>query len=175
MAKETIMDYLEALGRVMIVDELPAWSTHIQSRATLRKAPKRSLADVSIALASLGLGSQGLLDDLGYFGAVFESLVIHDLRVYAENIDARLFHYRDSSGREVDAVLEMRDGSWAAFGVKLGFGQVDEGAASLLGFAANIDTKKVGRPLALAVIPAFGFAHTRADGVRVAPFSALCA
>jgi predicted AAA+ superfamily ATPase len=141
----------------------------------LRKAPKRNLADVSIACSSLALNSQRLLDDPLYLGSIFESLVVHDLQVYAQNLDARLFHYRDSNGQEVDVILEMRDGSWAAFEIKLGFGQVDEAAASLLKFASNINVKRSGQPLALAVIPAFGFAHTRPDGIKVAPFSALCA
>jgi predicted AAA+ superfamily ATPase len=175
LAKDTVMDYIDALTRVMIVDELPAWSTHIQSRATLRKAPKRNLADVSIACSSLALDSQHLLDDLVYLGSLFESLVVHDLQVYAQNLDARLFHYRDSNGQEIDVILEKRDGSWAAFEIKLGFGLVDGAAASLLKFASNINVEKAGQPLALVVIPAFGFAYTRADGVKVAPFSALCA
>jgi predicted AAA+ superfamily ATPase len=175
LAKGTVMDYVDALTRVMIIDNLPAWSTHIQSRASLRKAPKRNLADVSIACSSLALDSQRLLDDLVYFGSIFESLVVHDLQVYAQNLDARLFHYRDSNGQEVDVILETRDGSWAAFEIKLGFGQVDGAAASLLKFASNINTERAGRPLALVVIPAFGFAHTRTDGVKVAPFSTLCA
>ena len=174
LAKDTVMDYLDVLARVMIVDDLPAWSTHIQSRASLRKAPKRHLADVSLACSALALNSTRLLDDLVFLGKLFESLVIHDLKVYAEKMDARLLHYRDSSGREADAIMEFRDGSWAAFEIKLGFGAVDDGAASLTEFAKNIDTKKVGEPKALVVIPAFGFAHTRKDNTKVIPFSTLC-
>jgi predicted AAA+ superfamily ATPase len=175
IAKDTVIDYLDALKRVMIADDLLAWSTHIQSRATQRKAPKRHLADVSLACSALGLNSRRLLGDLVSLGNIFESLVIHDLKVFAEKLDARLYHYRDSNGTEADAILEMRDSRWAAFEIKLGFGAVDEGAASLLKFAENIDKKKVGEPLALTVVPAFGFAHTRKDGVNVAPFFTLCA
>jgi predicted AAA+ superfamily ATPase len=175
LAKATVIDYLDALHRVMIVEDLPAWSTHIQSRATLRKAPKRHLADVSLACSALGLNSRRLLGDLAYMGNVFESLVIHDLRVFAENVGARLFHYRDSNGLEADAVIEMRDGSWAALEIKLGFGAVDQGAAQLLRFSKNINREKMGPPLALVVISAFGFAHRRKDGVDAVPFFTLCA
>jgi predicted AAA+ superfamily ATPase len=174
LAKETVMDYLDVLSRVMITDDLPAWSTHIQSKAALRKAPKRHLADVSLACSALALDSTHLLNDLVYMGNLFESLVIHDLKVYAEQQDARLLHYRDAYGREADAILEFRDGSWAAFEIKLGFGAVDKAAESLLAFRENIDTRKAGEPRALIVITAFGFTHTRKDGVVVVPFNTLC-
>jgi len=122
---------------------------------------------------ALGLSPDRLLADLEYMGLLFESAVIHDLRVYAGALGAHLFHYRDSNGLEADVILEMPDGSWAAVEVKLGFGASDEGAKSLLAVAETIDQSKMGSPRALIVITGSGFAHRRKDGVAVVPLALL--
>jgi predicted AAA+ superfamily ATPase len=106
-------------------------------------------------------------------GQLFESAVIHDLRVYAEAIGAEVFHYRDSAGRELDAVIVLEDGSWVGVEVKLGFGAADDAAAGLLRVAAGIDTARTGPQRALVVVTGNGFAHRRADGVYVVPFPTL--
>ncbi|GHV73229.1 ATPase AAA [Spirochaetia bacterium] len=172
---ETIADYLEALERLMAVEQLPAWSPHIRSADTLRKAPKRHFVDPSLAVGALGLSTDKLLGDLNYFGFLFESLVIRDLRIYAALHDGRVYHYRDSRNLEVDAIVEYPDGAWAAFEVKMGFNAQDAAAANLLNFAAKIDQEKMGSPAALTVITANGFACRRKDGVTVIPLSALTA
>jgi predicted AAA+ superfamily ATPase len=175
VSDETIAEYLEALERLMALEQLPAWSPHIRCADTLRKTPKRHFVDPSLAVGALGLSSGKLLADLKYFGFLFESLAIRDLRIYADVHDGEVFHYRDSRGMEVDAIVEYPDTSWAAFEVKMGFASQDEAAANLLGFAGKIDQKKMGAPAALTVITANGFACRRKDGVNVVPLMALTA
>ncbi|GHV77424.1 ATPase AAA [Spirochaetia bacterium] len=175
ISDETIADYLESLERLMAVEQLPAWSPHIRSADTLRKAPKRHFVDPSLAVGALGLSTDKLLGDLNYFGFLFESLVIRDLRIYADLHDGKIFHYRDSRNLEIDAIVEYPDGAWAAFEVKMGFSAQDAAAANLLTFAAKIDQEKMGPPAALTIITANGFACRRKDGVNVTPLSALTA
>jgi len=169
----TVSEYLSELERLMAVDNLPAWNTHIRSADMLRKAPKRHFADPSLAVGALGLSVDKLIADLNYFGLLFESLVIHDLRVYADVGGGKVFHYRDSRGTEVDAIVEYADGTWGAFEIKLGIGAVDEAAESLKAFAGKIDTDKVKAPAALTIITGNGFAYRRLDGVNVVPISTL--
>jgi len=173
--QETVAEYLEALERLMVVEPLPAWNTHIRSADTLRKAPKRHFVDPSLAVGSLGLSAGKVKSDLNYFGMLFESLVIRDLRIYAEVNDGKVYHYRDSRDMEVDAIIEYPDRTWAAFEVKMGFSAQDEAAKNLLAFAKKIDQKKMGPPVALTVITANGAACRRKDGVNVVPLSVLTA
>lgn len=167
---ETVTEYLSALERLMVTDNLPAWNTHIRSTDMQRKSPKHHFADPSLAVGALGLSTGKMVDDLNYLGLLFESFAIRDLRIYAEASGGRLFHYRDSRGLEIDAVAEYPDGTWGAFEIKLGIGAVDEAANNLLKFAAKIDVEKAG---ALTVITGNGFAYRRPDGVNVAPLSTL--
>jgi predicted AAA+ superfamily ATPase len=175
MDDETVSDYMAALERLMAVENLPAWNTHIRSSDTLRKAPKRHFSDPSLAVGALGLSVDKLTSDLNYFGLLFESLAIRDLRIYADVSGGKVFHYRDSRGMEVDAIIEYADGTWGAFEIKLGIGAADEAAENLLKFAAKIDTEKVQAPAALTVITGNGFAHRRLDSVNVVPLSVLTA
>jgi len=170
---ETAAEYLSALERLMAVDNLPAWNTHIRSSDMLRKSPKRHFCDPSLAVGALGLSIDKLTADLNYFGLLFESLAIRDLRIYADANNGKVFHYRDSQGLEIDAVVEYADGTWGAFEIKLGIGAVDSAANSLLKFAAKIDTAKTKAPVALTVITGNGFAYRRPDGVNVVPLSTL--
>ena len=172
---ETVADYLYALERLMVIDNLTAWSTHIRSADVLRKAPKRHFADPSMAVGILGLSLDKLVKDLNYFGLLFESLAVRDLRIYAEASGGKLFHYRDSRGLEIDAIVEYADGSWGAFEIKLGIGAVDIAAKNLIKFAQKIDTEKIITPPTLTVITGNGFAHHRKDGVNVVPLSVLTA
>jgi predicted AAA+ superfamily ATPase len=172
---ETVAEYLSALERLMAVENLPAWNTHIRSADMLRKSPKRHFADPSMAVGALGLSVDKLTADLNYFGLLFESLVIRDLKIYAAVSGGKVFHYRDSRGLEIDAVVEYADGTWGAFEIKLGIGAADAAAENLLKFADKIDTEKAKAPAALAVITANGFAHRRPDGVNVVPLSVLTA
>ena len=171
--RHTVTEYLTILERLLIVEEQPAWAPHLRSRATLRNSPKRHFVDPSLAVAALGAGPEQLLADLNLLGLLFESLVIRDLRVLAQPLDGRVLHYRDSYGVEADAIVQLADGRWAAFEIKLGAGLVEEGAASLRRFREVIDTRKTGAPLALAVITGTGYGYRRPDGIDVIPIGAL--
>jgi predicted AAA+ superfamily ATPase len=170
---QTVTKYLEALERIMVLQDVPAWNTHVRSSAQLRKAAKRHFVDPSLAIGALGLSMDKLLADLNYLSLLFESLALRDLRIYAEANGARLYHYRDSQGLEADGIIERANGDWCAFEVKLGVGAADEAAKSLLRLASRIDAEKAGAPLALTVLTANGFAHRRADGVNVVPLGTL--
>lgn len=173
MKGATLAEYLATLERLMVVENQGSWATHLRSRDSVRKASKRHFVDPSLAAAALGASPAKLLNDLNTLGLLFESLVLRDLRVYAQPIDGVITHYRDDSGLEVDAIVTLGDGSWAAIEIKLGEAKADEGAASLLKFAAKVDTGKVGVPQALIVITTGRYAYTRADGVQVIPLSVL--
>jgi predicted AAA+ superfamily ATPase len=169
---DTIRDYLAALERLMIVEDQPAGAPHLRSRSVLRKAAKRHFVDPALAVAALRATPDRLLRDIRFFGFLFESLVIRNLRVYAQACDARILQYRDNTGLEVDAILEAADGRWAAFEVKLGTGMVDAAAANLLKFGERVDTRR-GPPSTLGVIVGGGYGYVRKDGVAVIPIGAL--
>ena len=171
--EDTVREYIEALRRLMIIEDQPAWAPHLRSKSRTRSASKRHFVDPSLAVALLRATPERLLKDLNLFGFLFESFVIRDLRVYAQASDAQVLQYRDNTGLEVDAIVEAADGRWAAFEVKLGSGQIDEAAASLLRFAERVDTTKCGKPSALGVITGTGYSYARPDGVFVIPIGAL--
>jgi uncharacterized protein len=170
---ETVNEYLDALRRLMIVEDQPAWGVHLRTTHTLRKASKLHFVDPSLAVAAMRSGPERLIQDLSLLGLLFESMVIRDLRVYAQAGDAEILHYRDSDGLEVDAIVEARDGRWAAFEVKLGFNQVEEAAANLHKFVKRIDTDRCGPPAALGVIVGSGYGYKQEDGIHVIPIGAL--
>lgn len=174
LARNTIYDYLHALERLMIVEDQPAWKPHLRSRWQLRVTPKRHFVDPSLAVAALGASPERLLRDLNYLGLLFESLVIRDLRIYAQRLDATVLYYADNSGLEVDTIVEARDGRWAGFEVKLGGdASIEEGAAKLLRFRDQVDTTKTGAPACLGIITATGYGYVRKDGIAVIPIGAL--
>lgn len=170
---DTVRAYLAALRRLMVVEDQQPWGPRLRSRSRLRGTPKRHYVDPSLAAAALRLTPSRLLDDIGFMGFLFESLVVRDLRVYSEVADGQVFQYRDNTGLEVDAVVETGDGQWAAFEVKLGPGQADEAARSLLRLADRVDTERMGKPTMLGVITGFGYGFRRPDGVAVIPIGAL--
>ena len=173
-SRTAVAEYLEALQRVYVVEDLPAWATHLQSRARLRRSPKRHLVDPALAAATLRAGPERLWRDPAYLGYAFESLVVRDLRVYAEVNDAAVYHYRDSNGHEIDAVVEHGDGRWLAVEVKLGSGtRLDAAARSLTRACQQIDLSRMGEPAKKLVITAEGYAYHRPDGVSVLPITAL--
>jgi predicted AAA+ superfamily ATPase len=171
--RHTVAEYLNILDRLMIIEDQPAWAPHLRSRANLRTSPKRHFVDPSLAVAALGAGPDRLLGDLNLLGLLFESLVIRDLRVLAQPLDGQVLHYRDNYGVEADAVVQLADGRWAAFEIKLGAGLVDEGAEALLRFRSAVDTRKSGEPAVLGVIAGTGFGYVRPDGIAVIPVGAL--
>ncbi|MCL2501627.1 MAG: DUF4143 domain-containing protein [Bacteroidales bacterium] len=173
LSRPTIIDYVDALSRLMILEEQPAFNTHIRSSNSLRKSPKRHFCDVSLAIAALKLNKETLLNNLKYCGFLFESLVYHDLKIYARANDANVFHYRDSTGLEIDAIVQQNSTSWAAFEVKLGTGMHEEAAQNLLNFNNIVDSDKMARPASLNIITGTGMSYTRADGINVISMASL--
>lgn len=173
LSRPTIYDYLDALDRLMITENQPAWNPHIRSSSSLRKSPKRHFTDVALAVAALGLDKNALLSELKFTGFLFESLVIQNLRVYAQAHDAKVYHYRDSSGLEVDAIVQKNNGEWSAFEIKLGTGQIEDAAASLKKFVSNINEAKTPLPKSLNIITGTGISYTRNDGINVISLASL--
>ena len=173
LSRNTISDYLNALSRLMILYEQPAFNLHIRSSASLRKSPKRHLCDTSLAAAALGLDKESLIKDLKYTGFLFESLATHELNVNAKANDATVFHYTDSYGLEVDAVVQKRNGDFAAFEIKLGVGYIDEAAENLKKFVGNIDTSHMDLPKSLNIITGTGMTYRRPDGINVISLASL--
>ncbi len=171
--EDTIREYLTALSRLMIYEKQPAWAPHLRSKYRLRKSPKHHFVDPSLAVAALRATPEKILKDMKYFGFLFESLVIRELRVFSQLMDANVFHYRDESGLEVDAIVEVPDGRWGAFEIKLGQGSVEDAAESLLDFKKKIDTSKSGEPAILGIIVGDGYGYTRGDGIEVTPIGSL--
>ena len=173
LSRPTIYDYLTALDRLMITENQLPWPTHIRSSSLLRKAPKRHFTDVALAVASLGLKKEALLKDIRYVGFLFESLAVHELRVYAQVSDAKVYHYHDSSGLEVDAIVQKYNGDWCAFEIKLGTGQIEDAAKSLKKFVSILDFDTVPQPKSLNIITGTGISYTRNDGINVISLASL--
>jgi predicted AAA+ superfamily ATPase len=175
VADATVLAYLRALERLMVVEPLPAWAPILRSRARVRSRAKHHLVDPALAAALMGAGPAELRRDLKTFGLLFESLAVRDLRVYAGAARAKVYHYRDNTGLEVNCVVDGGYGRWAAFEVKLSGAAavVDVAAAKLAAFAAKVDTQTTGPPSVTGVITAEGRAYTRPDGVAVIPLAAL--
>lgn len=173
--EDTVADYIKALKKLFVIEDLAAWNPNIRSKAAIRTSDTRHFVDPSIGTAALRLGPKDLINDLQSFGLFFEDFVVRDLRVYAEALDGELYHYRDSSGLECDTVLHRRNGSYALLEVKIGGeNRINEGAANLLALAKNIDTNKMSAPSFMAVIIGVGkYAYQRKDGVYVIPIGCL--
>lgn len=173
IAPTTIYSHLDALERLQLLDNSEAWRPHMRSRARLRTTATRYFVDPSIATAALGIGSAELLNDLEAAGHYFEALAVRDLRVYAQPLGGRVDTWRDEGGNEVDAIITLPGGRWAAVEIKMSQKDVDKAAAGLLNFAQRVDAQKQGLATALIVLTATGSAGRRPDGVHVVPLTAL--
>jgi len=172
---DSVSAYVSALERLLIAEPLPAWAPHLRSRTRVRTSPKFHFVDPSLAVAGLGANPEALVKDLNTTGLLFESLVVRDLRVYSQPLGGSVQHYRDESGLEVDAIVSTSDSTWMAAEVKLSSSSevLDAAAAQLIKFAERVDTARCGKPAALVVITASGYAYRRPDGVTVMPIGAL--
>lgn len=171
----TIADYIDTLSRMFLIEDQMPFSPNLRSSVRVGKTPKRHLTDPALAVASLGLSKKMLEDDLNTFGFMFESLCERDLGVYATANGGRLMHYRDGSGREIDAVVEMPDGRWGAFEVKLGTNMIDSAADNLIKIGNMMADDPNGRaPEFMCVISGMeSAAYRREDGVYVVPITSL--
>ena len=173
ISKNTLYDYLKVLEDLFVTNETPAWNPNFRSATAIQSSNTRYFTDPSITTAALGMGENDLLNDIETFGFVFETLVIRDLKVYAQMLDADIFHYRDSSGLECDAVIHCKNGKYALVEVKLSQAREEEGAKTLLALKTKLEKANLTPPNFLMVITATGFAHKREDGVFVVPIGCL--
>ena len=172
--RTTAAEYLRSLERLFVVEDVPAWRSHLRSRATLQSSPKRHFVDPSLAAAALGATPERLLADLEALGFLFESLVVRDLRIYGQIGGASVHHYRDSDKLEVDAIVEARDGHWLAAEVKLGGDEgIEQAARSLLRLRDRIDGSRMPAPSKLLIVVVAGYGYDRPDGTTVLPITAL--
>ena len=173
ISEKTLSSYLNALRRIFVIEDTPAWMPSLRSKTAIRTSPKRNFVDPSIATAVMRTNPSGLLNDFETFGFMFESLCTRDMRIYAQANDGAVFHYRDKNELESDMIISLRDGRWAPVEVKLGNKQIDEAAKNLLFLQSKINTEKMGKPSFLMVVTGGEFAYTRDDGVLVVPIGCL--
>lgn len=173
ISEKTLSSYLNALRRIFVIEDTPAWMPSLRSKTAIRTSPKRNFVDPSIATAVMRTNPSGLLNDFETFGFMFESLCTRDMRIYAQVNDGTVFHYRDKNDLESDMIISLRDGRWAPIEVKLGNKQIDEAAKNLLSLQSKINTEKMGKPSFLMVVTGGEFAYTRDDGVLVVPIGCL--
>ena len=172
---DTVYSYLNALKKIFVIEEAPAWNPNLRSKTAIRTSETRYFIDPSIAAASLGIGPNDLINDLNTFGLIFEALCIRDLRVYAESINGSVYHYKDATDLECDAVIHLRNGSYGLIEIKLGGDKlINEGAENLKKVRDKIDVKKMNNPSFLMVLTATGqYAYEREDGIYVVPIGCL--
>lgn len=175
ISSETISDYVGALRKIFVIEDMPAWNPNLRSKIAIQSTDTRYFTDPSIATAALGISPDDLLNDLCSFGLFFETMAVRDLRTYADAMDGKIFHYRDSKGLECDAVIHRRNGSYALIEIKLGgLDNIEKAAATLKKMADKIDTTKMPQPSFMMVLTGVGsYAYRRPDGVLVVPIGCL--
>lgn len=175
ISTDTVMSYLNALKRLFVVEDMPAWCPNLRSKTPIRSGDTHYFVDPSIATAALGLGPEDLMNDLNTYGLLFETMAVRDLRVYMDALYGSVAHYLDASGLECDAVVHLRNGRYGLVEIKLGGKElIEKGVKSLKKLADRIDTAKTKSPSFMMVLTAVGgFAYRREDGIVVCPLSAL--
>jgi predicted AAA+ superfamily ATPase len=169
----TAREYQNQLTQLMVIEDLPVWPTHIRSSAKLRQTPKRHFVDPSLAVASLALSPEMIMKDLNYFGFLFESLVLMNIRVYAELNDALVYYYRDTDDDEIDIIVEKRSGEWAIFEVKLSANQAEDGVMQIKRFIAKLSDEKLEKLTSKNIVVGLGGSYTRPDGVNIISLASL--
>lgn len=173
--EDTVHAYIGALKKIFVVEDMPAWNPNLRSKSAVRTSDTRYFVDPSIAVATLGIGPDDLIGDLKTFGLFFEAMCVRDLRVFADSLGGTVYHYRDASGLECDAVVHLRNGRYGLIEIKLGGSDlVENGARTLLKLKNNIDTERMCAPSFLMVVTGTGqYAYRREDGVLVVPIGVL--
>ena len=175
ISKDTVVSYIDALKKIFVIEDCPAWSPNLRSKTAIRTSDTHYFVDPSIATAALGIGPGDLINDLSTFGLFFETLCIRDLRVYTEALDGSVYHFRTKAGLECDSVIHLRNGSYGLVEIKLGGDKlIEEGARTLKAAANSIDTDKMKAPSFLMVLTGISpYAYRREDGIYVVPVSCL--
>lgn len=169
----TLEVYMNALRRIFVVEDVPAWLPALRSKTAIRTSSKRQFVDPSLAVAILGTSPQGILNDFNTFGFLFESLCCRDLRIYSQSIGGEVFHYHDKTELEADMIISLRDGRWAAVEVKTGSREIEMAARNLLKLADKVDAERMKKPSFLMVVTGGEYAYRRKDGVYVVPIGCL--
>ena len=175
LSEKTIASYINALEKIFVIEDMPAWSTNLRSKTAIRTSNTRYFVDPSIAVAALGITPSKLMNDLNTFGLLFETMAVRDLRVYADAINAKVYHYRDKDELECDAIIERRDGSYGLVEIKIGGDYaIREAQNTLNTLSKKIDTDKVGKPQFRMILTAVGnYAMQLEDGCIVVPIGCL--
>lgn len=175
LSDNTVYDYIKALKKIFVIEDMPAWNPNLRSKTAIRTSDNHYFIDPSIATSALGASPNDLLNDLKTMGLMFETMAIRDLRVYADALDGQVYHYRDKNGLECDAVIHLRNGSYGLIEIKLGGDDlIEEGAKSLADLSADIDTTRMKSPSFMMVLTGVGdFPYQRDDGVLVVPIGCL--
>ena len=175
LSKDTVVSYTNALKKIFVIEDCPAWNPNLRSKTAIRTSDTRYFVDPSIATAALGVGPGDLVNDLQTFGLFFETLCIRDLRVYTEALGGNVYHFRTKEGLECDAVIHLRNGSYGLVEVKLGGDKlIEEGVRTLKSVAEKIDTTKMKEPSFLMVLTGTApYAYRRSDGVYIVPLTTL--
>ena len=173
--EDTVMSYVNTLKKIFVIEDMPAWNPNLRSKTAIRTSDTRYYIDPSIAVAALGLGPNDLIGDLETFGLLFETLCVRDLRVYADALGGSVYHYRDKTSLECDAVIHLRNGNYGLIEIKLGGDSpIEHGAATLKNLSNKIDTDRMKPPSFLMVLTAVGdYAYRRPDGIYVVPVGCL--
>ncbi len=173
--EDTIASYISALNKIFVVEDVEAWNPNLRSKSAIRTSDTRYFIDPSIATAAMGLGPADLMNDLNTFGLIFETLCIRDLKVYADSLNGKVYHFRDRNGLECDAVVHLRNGEYGLIEVKLGGDDlIKEGIATLKSLESKIDTTKMKKPAFLMVLTAVGdYAYRNEEGIYIVPISCL--
>lgn len=173
LSDKTIAAYIQSLRNLFVIEDLPAWNPSLRSKTAMRTSLKRHFVDPSIATALFRMTPEKLLEDFHYFGFLFESLCLRDLRIYASAIDGEVFHYHDRNDLEIDAVVCLNDGRWGAIEIKLGSSEIEKGVQNLLKLTKIVDTEKMSEPSFLMVLTGTGYAFSLKEGVLVVPVGCL--
>jgi predicted AAA+ superfamily ATPase len=175
LSEKTIASYINALEKIFVIEDMPAWSTNLRSKTAIRTSNTRYFVDPSIAVAALGITPSKLMNDLNTLGLLFETMAVRDLRVYADAINAKVYHYRDKDELECDAIIERRDGSYGLVEIKIGGDYaIREAQNTLNTLSKKIDTDKVGKPQFRMILTAVGdYAMQLEDGCIVVPIGCL--
>lgn len=173
--EDTVVSYINALKKIFVVEDMPAWNPNLRSKSAIRTSDTRYYVDPSIATAALGISPKDLVNDLNTFGLLFETLCVRDLRVYSEAIGGQVLHFRDKSGLECDTVIHLRNGNYGLVEIKLGGSKlIEEGAHNLKALHDKIDTTKMNNPSFMAIIVGVGeYAYRREDGIYIIPIGCL--
>lgn len=171
----TIHSYLNALRKIFVIEDMEAWSPNLRSKTAIRTSETKYFIDPSIAVAALGIGPNDLLSDLNTFGLLFETLCVRDLRVFADYLNGKVYHYRDKNGLECDAVVHLRNGSYGLVEIKLGGDRlIEEAVANLKKLESILDSDKMKKPAFLMVLTGVGeYAYRRKDGIYIVPVGCL--